>query len=48
MQAVAEWQDTALSTLSVAPAGLAGCWIFQLLPFHTSARVRSSCVTGSR
>ena len=39
VQAVADAQETWLSTLVVAPAGLGVAWTDQLLPFQRSARV---------
>ncbi len=39
VHAVAEGQDTALSTPSLAPVGLGVVWTDQLVPFQTSARV---------
>src|SRR6516164_2881390 len=39
-QKVAETQDTALSTLAVAPGGAAARWRPQALPFQPSVRAR--------
>src|SRR5215472_9129950 len=39
-QKVAETQDTALSTLAVAPRGAAARWRPQALPFQPSVRAR--------
>jgi hypothetical protein len=39
VQAEAELQDTALSTMSVAPAGFGVTWVAQVVPFHTSTSV---------